>query len=223
MTFGLYHITNSHTSSEKLRIALFLIVIGFALAACAPASPIAPKAAQQQLQQAWQSDQHAILEIEWPNAPIHGPVSVEVWQAGDRYRYEILETPAPALLGETLVSDGNQTWRYNRLASSPPPRSTVPTLAPITDVRMLVSNLLSRQPIEATIQSDSVNLLPTKKILMLYPTGDSLAMWLDEQAAGLPRRVEFSVGQQHGQLTARLLEPLTNPPPVLFTVDDWVQ
>jgi hypothetical protein len=200
-----------------------LIVIGFTFAACAPASPIAPKTAQQQLQQAWQSDQHAIWEIDWPNAPTSGPVVIEVWQAGGRYRYEILESPAPALLGETLVSDGSQTWRYNRLASSPSPVQTVPTLAPITAAMKLVANLLSRQPIEATIQSDSVNLLPATKILMLYPTGDSLAMWLDEQAAGLPRRVEFSVGKQHGQLTARLTEPLTNPPSELFTVGDWIQ
>jgi len=162
-----------------MRALLFLLVVESALVGCSTSTAVSTETAQRRVQSAWQASYHTIWEIDWPNAPISGPATIEVWQMGDRYRYEILETPAPSLLGETLVSDGTQTWRYNRLAPSASPESATPALAPITDAVMIISNLLSRHPTEATAQADSVNLIPATKILMLYTVVDFLLQLLN--------------------------------------------
>ena len=69
--------------------------------------PIEPETARHTAALAWQTSRHTVWELDWPNAPVGGPVTVETWQAGNRYRYEILEAAAPALVGQALAFDGH--------------------------------------------------------------------------------------------------------------------
>jgi hypothetical protein len=79
-----------------------------------PPQPVSPATAQAALVEAWAADQHTVWEIDWPDAPVGGPLTVETWRAGSGYRYEILESTAPALVGEILIFDGQTAWQYNR-------------------------------------------------------------------------------------------------------------
>ena len=189
---------------------------------CSPAQTINPEAAQQAIANSLQSRQHAVWELDWPNAPIGGPLTVKTWQSDNRYRHEILEATAPALIGQTLVFDGQTGWQYNRLS---PPESfspVEPQLSPITDVLAIINQLLDTTPSTATQQTTNLNSVPVQKFSLSFANGDSLTAWLDE-TTGLPRKIEFSAGKQQGTIEARSVEKLVNPPPELFTVGEWAQ
>lgn len=205
-------------------MAKFVVIINlllFTATACAAAQPLTPKLAQQILVEAWQANQHAVWELDWPAAPVAGPITVETWRAGHRYRFEILESPAPALIGETLAVDGQTAWRYNRFNPPEFVASTAPVLSPVSDAFMLLDARLKHAPHYASREQAQINFSPAKKFSMSYPNGDRLILWQDEQT-GLPMRIEFSFNQQTIILNARRIEPLLHPPDELFGVGDWV-
>ncbi len=201
-----------------------LVSLAFILAimvACATVQPIDTGAAQQKINTARHQNQHTVWEIDWPNNPAGGLITAETWQAAGRYRYEILESTAPALIGETLVFDGQTAWQYNRLD---PPEAFAPapeTLSPVTDAFLIIARLLAREAVSATQQPVYVNSIPVTQITLTFKNGDSLNLWQDEKT-GLPVQVEFAAGDQQGKLKARSFEPLLNPPPELFGVGAWV-
>lgn len=201
---------------------LFLVnLLAVSLSACASPQPISPTAAQAALVEAWSADQHTVWEINWPAAPLGGPLAVEIWRAGPRYRYEILEAPAPALIGETLVFDGQTVWQYNRFDDSllslrlRGEEITEPVLSPVSDAFGLVIRLMLT-PAEAAIQ-EAVQLhhRPTQKITLASASGDQLSLWRDEEM-GLPIQIIFKLGEQSATLQARSFERLVNPPEGLF-------
>lgn len=203
---------------------LFLVLlIWLGVAACATPQPLNPPAAQQTLTAAWRANQHTIWEITWPAAPIvGGRLIVESWRAGRRYRHEILESPAPALIGEALVFDGQQAWRYNRLDPPAEFAPTEATLSPITDAFALIDRLLTTPPETASQQAAQVNFVSTQKIVLAYANGDTLAVWQNLES-GLPERIGVFTGHQQFTLNARSAEPLLNPPDELFTVGEWLR
>ncbi|HXW00070.1 MAG TPA: hypothetical protein VEC93_16740, partial [Anaerolineae bacterium] len=83
------------------QVLLSLNLLLLTLSACAAPEPISAKAAQATLAAAWQVDQHIVWEIAWPAAPVGGPLTVESWRVGPRYRFEVLEATAPDLVGQT--------------------------------------------------------------------------------------------------------------------------
>jgi len=200
---------------------IFWVKILVILAGCAQTEPASPLLARQLLRDAWHANQHAVWELAWPNAPVGGPITVEIWQSGSRYRYEVLEAVPPALVGETLVFDGRQAWRYNRFA--PPEKfvSTGPTLSPVTDALAVVDQLLEMSPQTAEQITTQVNFKPARKIALEFSTGHRLTMWLST-GSGLPLRVMFAAGGQQGMLEVRHAEPLVNPPAELFGVGPWL-
>ena len=207
--------------NKKTLILLVFIVIA-TTTACAPAQSINPEIARQTAANAWQTDQHAVWELDWPNAPIGGTLTVEAWQADNRYRYEILETNAPALIGQTLVFDGQNGWQYNRFS---PPESfspVEPQLSPVTDAIAIINQLLDTPPQTATQEAVVINSVPAQKTALTYANGDTLTLWQDEQT-NLPLKVEFSAGRQQATLQARINEKLVAPPPELFSVGEWTQ
>ena len=204
-----------------IRIAVFINFVFFAVTACAASQPVTPDLAQQILSDTWHTDQHVVWELDWPAAPVAGPLTVETWRAGNRYRFEILEAAAPALIGETLVFDGQQAWRYNRFD---PPASFIPApaiLSPVSEAFLFIDTRLDILPKTATQQAARVNLGPAKKFSITYPNGDRLILWRDE-ASGLPARIEFASDKHQITLNARHAEPLLDPPDELFGVGDWV-
>ena len=206
----------------KKTLILLVVVAAAAVTACAPAKTVEPETARQTATLAWQTDRQTVWELDWPNAPLGGSLTVETWQAGRRYRYEILEAAAPALVGQSLAFDGQNGWLYNRLN---PPKTfapTRPTLSPVTDAYGVINHLLDTPPQSATQETAAVNAAPAQKISLTYATGDSLAVWLDEKT-GLPLKVTFSAGRQQATLLARSVEKLVNPPPELFSVGEWAQ
>lgn len=185
------------------------------LAGCREGRPIAGEVAQAKIEQAWRASQHTIWEIEWSNMPLGGPVTVAVWRHGPQYRFEILEAPAPALTGETLVMDGRQAWQYNRLQRPLTVTSTSPHLAPVTEAFSLIEGLLMKQPQSARQQSVTLLAGANEKISLMYQSGDRLTVWLSRET-GLVVQIRWGVAEQAGQLTARFQEPLPEPAQRLF-------
>jgi hypothetical protein len=200
---------------------LTLTLIFLSLTACAKPQPVNPEQAQIRVRKAWQADQHAVWTLDWPAAPTIGPLTVEIWRSGDRYRIEILETPAPALAGEILVVNGETAWRYNRFQPSPLKPVTSPVLSPVTDLFNLVDQLLQTPVVAAEQEATQLNYSPAQKIRLTFSNGNELQFW-QEAETGLPVRLILFAGRQHLELDARQVEPLPNPIEGLFQVGEWV-
>jgi outer membrane lipoprotein-sorting protein len=196
--------------------AVFLVLV---LSACAAPESISASAAQTALTSAWQADQHTVWEIEWPAAPVGGPLTVETWRAGPAYRYEILEATAPDLVGQTLIFNGQTAWRYNRFElSQSAPQSGEARLSPVTDAFAVVVRLMAAEAETATQEAIHLSSGPTQKMTLTFANGDSLSLWRDE-ASGLPVRVTFTLAGQSATLHARSFEPLSDPPEELFRAE----
>ncbi len=199
-----------------LKILIFANVVALGLSACVSEQPMGPEAAQITVRRTWQANQHIVWEIEWPAVPIGGPLTVETWRADGRYRFEILESTAPALVGQTLIFDGQNAWRYNRFDPEGPISPSSPVLSPVSDAFAIIDRLIAAPPATATHQeSRQLNHGPTRKIGLTFENNDSLIFWLDQET-GLPARILFSVKGRQATLQARSLEPLPDPPEGLF-------
>jgi hypothetical protein len=201
-------------------LLLLACFLGVLLPACAPARPVEAPPAQAQLLAAWQASHHSVWELAWPAAPAGGPLTVETWQADGRYRHEILEAAAPALLGATLVFDGRAAYRYNRL--NPPAKFTPvePGLSPVSDALARLSERLEQPATRATQQPAQLNGRPAQLITLTFADDVTLAAWLDT-ASGLITQIELTGGGQQLRLTTRFTEPLPQPAPELFSVGEW--
>lgn len=170
-----------------------------------------------ELRAAWGRDQHAVWEVDWPAAPLPGPVVVEAWRSGPRRRYEVLEAAAPALIGETLVSDGQTAWLFNRFDTDlEAVEAADARFSPLDDALALVTGQLGREvgsvtPLgRATLPSG-----PARGWRLAFDGGATLDLWLLEQE-GLVGEVRLAGPQASFRLTARQVEPLHDPPAGLF-------
>ncbi len=203
------------------RVLILIHLLAFSLSACTSPQPVTPEMAQAALVEVWSADRHTVWEIDWPNMPVGGLLTVETWQAGSCYRYEILESTAPALVGEILIFDGQIAWQYNRFDDpllSPRRQGKEvgePTLAPIVDTFAIINRLLTTPARTASQEAAPFNHHSAQKITLTFAHGDQLALWRDE-ATNLPVRVTFVVGEQHATLKARSFERLPHPPEGLF-------
>lgn len=198
------------------RILIFANLLLFCLIACSTAQTLEPAAAQSAIVAAWHKPQHTLWTIDWPAAPSGGALTVETWRTNGRYRFEILESTAPALVGQTLIFDGRKSWRGDRFEPGSLQIAAEPRLSPVSEVFTVVDHLLTCPAMAATEQaSATLNHGPARKISLSCTNGDTLTMWLD-QATGLPVRVKFSIHGEHADLQARRLEPLLQPPAGLF-------
>lgn len=196
------------------RISTFTLLL--ILAACATgAKSIDPEMAQTRLNRAWQQPQHVVWEIEGAALPLGGALTVETWRAGPRYRFEILESSAPALIGEMLIVDGTSAWQYNRFTATATRPVVTPWLSPMSDLVALVEQRLQHSPLAASQRFRQLSGGPGQEIELRFAGGDGLAMTLDE-ASGLPVRLHLVTGPTTFTLTARTFAPLPNPPAELF-------
>lgn len=209
-----------------VRILTLMIFITIIIA-CRSPQTVQPQEAQQALARTWQADAHIVWELDWPAAPVAGPLTVETWRAGPAYRLEILEAVAPALRGETLVFDGQTAWRYNRfqpppsLSTGPTRQPASPTLPPVTDALMLIDRLLQAPPEQAVQDDVYLNGVLTQKTELIFANADRLTLWSDRQLE-LPVRLQFSIQGRQATLQARQVEPINRPPAGLFEVGDWI-
>lgn len=211
------------------RILILTHVIVLGLTACAAEQPMNPNLAQAIVTNAWQADQHIVWELDWPAAPVGGPLTIETWRVnegyrgdkyrGDKYRYEILESVTPALVGETLVFNGQKAWQYNRFSTEPPVVPESPWLSPVSDALAMIDKLIATPPQTATQESTQTIHGSAQKITLTLAKGDHLMLWRDEETQ-LPVRIVFSVGGQEARLEARSFEPLIDPPRVLFELEE---
>jgi hypothetical protein len=198
------------------KILILTNLLAIALLGCTSEQTIGPNLAQRRAKTAWRSDQHAVWELDWPAAPTGGPLTVEIWRAGDRYRYEILESVAPALVGQTLIFDGQTGWRYSRFEATSSSRTASSRLSPVTDAFETVDRLLDLPPLNAVRQEDMIlDYGPTEKTTLTFENGDRLISWIERETE-LPVRLTFEVGGNQATLKARHIEPLTKPLDGLF-------
>lgn len=195
-------------------------VLGVTTSGCATSRPIEARSAQAQVAAAWQANQHTVWDLTWPAAPTGGPLTVETWQADGRYRYEILESTAPALIGETLVSDGQAAYRYNRLALPDGFAPVVAGLSPVSDAFALISARLAQPATAAAEQPAQLEGRRVRLIGLSFADGARLMAWLDS-GSGLLAQLDLSGSDQSMRLHARTTDPLPEPPPELFTVGAW--
>ncbi len=205
-----------------LRILILAVFGLLAMTACTTSQQLPPDRIQPILIETWQVDQHIVWELDWPAAPIGGPLTVETWRTGNRYRFEILEAATPALVGETLVFDGQLAWRYNRFDPPATFLPTLPKLSPVSDAFIVVDRLINTLPETTTRENAQVNSSLSQKITAIFANGDSLTLWRDVKT-GLPSRVVIIVTGQHVTLNARDAERVLNPPDELFEVGEWLR
>ena len=186
--------------------------------ACTSAQPMNPDQAQATLARTWQDDQHIVWEIDWAAAPVGGPLAVETWRADQRYRFEILESAAPALVGETLIFDGQTAWQYSRFAAEPLVTLASPQLSPVTDAFAIIDKLIATPP--QTARQEFVQTIhgPAQKIALTFDNGHRLIFWRDEEQQ-LPVRILFSVEGKEARLEARSFEALVDSPRALFELE----
>ena len=141
----------------------------FVLTACATSQPLKPDQAQQILLDAWQADRHVVWELDWPAAPIGGPLTLETWRAGHRYRFEILEAIPPALVGQVLVFNGQNAWRYNRFKPPTVLRPVSPVLSPLSDAFTSINQRLNTRPQAAGPELAQGKFSPTCKVDGISP------------------------------------------------------
>lgn len=213
---------NFQTISVSFFSLLLTCFLGTLTVGCTAAQPLEAHSAQAQVIAAWQANQHTVWDLTWPAAPTGGPLTVELWQADGRYRYEILEATAPALIGQTLVFDGQTAYRYNRLD---PPDEFVPVepgLSPVSDACARVSGQLAQAATVATEQPAHLNGQPIRRITLTFDDGVTLGAWLDT-TSGLLAQIELAGNNQQLRLHARATEPLPQPALELFSVGDWAR
>lgn len=203
---------------KNLILLNFTIIV---LVACTPSQPLSPQSAQQILADSWHAGQHIIWEIDWPEAPISGSITVETWRINGQYRYEILEAPTAALVGQVLVFDGQDAWRYNRFEPPSVFILTTPSLSPVSDAFAIIDQLISTPPQMATLEVAQVNSSSAEKITVIFPNGDTLTLWREVET-GLPVHLIFSLNKQQVTLKAREFEPVFDPPKELFGIGDWI-
>jgi len=201
-----------------LRIIILILITALGLNACTASQPLGPETAQRLVTNAWQTNQHIVWEIEWPAAPTGGPLTVETWRVNEGYRYEILEATAPALVGQTLVFDGQTAWQFNRFDPGPPLLLASPALSPVSDAFTVIDALVTTRPIAANEAEVRLIHGPAQKILLAFENNESLTFWIDQES-GLPSRIVFSRRGDEARLEARSLEPLPDPPVGLFEVN----
>jgi len=196
------------------QIFALLWVVTCALQGCFSINSIEHVAAQQKLRAAWQANQHAIWQIEGAQLPVGGPMVVEVWQVGRQYRWEILESSAIQLVGETLIFNGHEAWRYNRFEATPAQfKTTSSTLMPITAVFALVTTYLIQPPIAATDQTTWLLRNESETITLIFADETQLIM---ELATGLPKFIKLVRGGKTMMLKARQMDLLARPMKGLF-------
>jgi hypothetical protein len=201
----------------------FIIFTGCIGLACSAAQQtLQPAAAQQIVVDIWHTQHHITWEIDWPTAPVGGPLTVETWRAGNRYRFEILEAVAPALKGEVLAFDGQNGWRYNRFDPPASFRPGLASLSPVSDAFLIIERLLDTPAKTASQETSSVNYTPAQKIELAFANEDKLSLWWD-QKTGLPVQISFASNGQRATLQARSFEALTDPSEALFSAGAWTQ
>lgn len=201
-------------------VTLLILSVMVGLSGCAATDAVDPRSAQIDLNRAWQADQHTVWEINWPEAPVGGPLVVETWRAGGRYRFEILEAEVAALFGQVLVFDGRQGWHYNRFEPGPPAESDPPALAPVTELLAKINAVSAARPEQATARPARLDHGPAQEFRLSYspePGGaEKYLTWWRDVGTGLPVRIHLVDGQQEITLRARSFEPLPRPQPELF-------
>lgn len=204
----------------QLMTSLVLCVF-MGLSGCAAIDTIDPRSAQIDFSRAWQADQHTVWEIDWPAAPVGGPLAVETWRVDGRYRFEILEAEAAALIGQTLVFDGRQGWRYNRFEPEPPVESAPPSLAPVTELLAEINAVSASRPKRATGRLARLDHGPAQEFWLSYAgdpgEGERSLTWWRDVGTGLPVRLHLVDGRQDVTLRARSFEALPQPPAGLFS------
>jgi len=198
-----------------LKILILLNCLIFGLKRCLAPTPVDAQIAQAAAARSWYANQHVVWELEWPAAPAGGSLTMETWRFQDRYRFEILESAAAALVGETLIFDGQNAWRYNRFEAKLPLTPSAPVLSPASDIFMIINKLVDALPQTAAQELVRLQPGPTQKITLTFENGDSLTLWRDE-ATGLPVRFLVIINEEQVILQARSFELLTHPPPGLF-------
>lgn len=200
---------------------LLFSALVFVSTGCTRSQPIEPEPVQTRLAQAWLAPQHTIWDIDWPAMPLSGPLTVETWRAGSRYRFEILETIAPDLAGQTFVFDGQQGWQYNRFELNTSLTTGVTTFSPVSDAFDMITRLSETPPHIATETVTQINGEPAQKIALTWTNGDSLAVWVHLETK-LVLQAQFIIDGQRGLLTARQVEALPDDPStLLFSVKEW--
>ena len=214
-----------------LRVFMVLQLIFIGVIACQAPYSIEPEMAQRQLQKAWELNQHAVWEIDWPNAPVGGTVVVEYWQFDNQYRFEILEATSARLVGEILISNGNSTWRYNRFKFDMAVQTLELTdfghmdkptrqLSPVTDLFSMIGRLLRRSTtLSAQQQLTSTLSGSSKKIELLFADQTRLVFWLDLET-NLPLQVKLITGYETILIKAQSDKPLIHPLYGLFSRPD---
>lgn len=195
-------------------ITLWPAWIGLLISLIACAGPsVAPAEAQRQAAQAWAQAQHATFTLTWPQSPLSGPIVFEAWFTANRQqrRFEILQAPAPNLVGLVYISNGVSAGYANRLTPIPPVTGadTLP-FSPLSDVLAVVDHLLA-QPAQSARQS-------AHTVALIYPAGEKLTLTLNPQT-GLITQIALSNSDQAFTLVAQSPEPLAQTPPNLFLPD----
>jgi outer membrane lipoprotein-sorting protein len=151
---------------------------------------------------AWASNWHAVWAIEWRNAPVTGPLVVEMWHAADgRLRIETLEAPVATLNGLTLVSTGSRAWLYdvrtNQAQSGPRDQVRIPLADDmLAAMEWLFSEITPNGLRQASL--DELESGAAWRLQLSTASGNAATLWLNRQT-GLPAGLALQ-GSRWGQV-----------------------
>ena len=204
-------------------LKLLCLIFLFITFGCSQEQRLDPKTAQMMMTQSWSIPHHAVWEVEWSAVPLSAPLVVEIWRSGPRHRFEILEAPASALVGQVFVFDGEQGWQYNRFDSATSLTAGITTFSPITDAFTTIDQLLAMTPQTATQTVEYINSEPAQKITLTFAKGNSLVLWRQVETE-LPIQIQIVTNGQKGLLKTRQITRFENDSePSLFSVGDWIK
>ncbi len=174
------------------RIACLLLPLFVLLAAaCTGVTPININAAKEleRARHAWTGNWHAVWQIEWNGAPIHGPVVAEIWHAADgRLRVETLEAPVATLNGLMRADDGAHVWLYDTRQRQTTYGTREQLRIPLVDDLLDAMEWALAQPFQATIiaiNSWEIESGEAAALELTADTGERVTLWVDRET-GLP-------------------------------------
>lgn len=138
---------------------------------------------------AWADNWHAVWQIEWDNAPLRGPVVVEIWHATDgRLRVETLEAPVATLNGLMRGDDGTRAWLYDTRQRQTTYGTRAQLRIPLVDDLLDAMEWTLTQPFHATfigVNSWEIESGEAIALELTTETGERVTLWVNRET-GLP-------------------------------------
>jgi hypothetical protein len=209
--------------AEHGRVCALLFLLALLTTACADTASIDAAGELERARRAWAGNWHAVWQIEWHNAPLHGPVVAEMWHSADgRLRVETLEAPVATLNGLMRTDDGTQAWLYDTRQRQTSYGTRVQLRIPLVDDLLDAMGWTLMQDFQATVIAANdwtIESGAAVALELIADTGERVTLWVNRET-GLPAGLMLhSSPWGQARCVTRTLDRRTYMDDALFTQD----